>query len=143
VRGAVRQAPGEQHLLLAALRQPRPLAGFCDDALQPLLCRHDRAGDVTLHLSHEILYVIIASLAGILVGIVAGICLLGAWLMGWLFAASVPEDLATNDMLSESGKQRSKLTDELPFAWSDKYDFTRDEIGNVTYQPKIGPDWLH
>jgi polyferredoxin len=89
-----------------------------------------------LHLSHEILYVIVAFLAGSLIGVITGFCLFGGWLMGWIFPASVPEYLATNDTLAANGKQRSKLLEELPFAWSDKYDFTRDEIGNITYKRK-------
>jgi polyferredoxin len=88
-----------------------------------------------MHLSHEILYVIVAFLVGALSGMVFGICLVGAWLMGWLFPTTVPEHLANNDALGN--KARSRVEVELPFAGASKYDFIRDEIGNVTYRPKL------
>lgn len=87
-----------------------------------------------MHLNHEILYVTIAFLAGGLLGTVFGFCLFGAWMMGWLFPATVPEHLASNDLLAMYGTPRSKLFKELPFAWSDRYLFHRDSIGNVTYE---------
>jgi hypothetical protein len=88
-----------------------------------------------MHLSHEVLYVIVAFLAGALSGMVSGICLVGAWLMGWLFPVTVPEHLATNDTLGD--KARSRVEATLPFAGADAYDFIRDEIGNMTYRPKL------
>jgi hypothetical protein len=88
------------------------------------------------HLSHEILYTVVAFLVGSLIGTIAGFCLFGAWLMGWIWGATVPKHLASNGLLSVNGRQRSKIADELPFAWSDKYGFTRDEIGNITYKRK-------
>lgn len=90
-----------------------------------------------MHLNHDALYFIIGVLAGGLGGTVLGFCLFGAWMMGLLFPATVPEHLATNDHLSQIGKARSRVLDELPFAGSDKYNFWRDELGNVSYSEKI------
>jgi hypothetical protein len=89
-----------------------------------------------MHLSHEILYVLIAFLAGSLIGTVFGFCLFGAWMGGWIFPATVPEYLATNDVLSKFGKARSRVKDEPPFAGVDEHIFTRDEIGSITYIKK-------
>lgn len=85
-----------------------------------------------MHLTRELLYLTIGLLAGGLGGTVFGFCLFGAWLLGWIF--SVPDSLAGNDLLAEKGRARSKLDVELPFAWSDRHQFIRDEIGNVTYR---------
>ena len=91
-----------------------------------------------MHLSHEILYVLVAFLAGSLLGTIGGICLFAAWLVGWIFPAYVPESLASNDALQLAGREpRSKLEEELPFAWSNRYDFHVNEIGVVTYSEKI------
>lgn len=87
-----------------------------------------------LHLNHEELYAIIAFLLGALFGVIT----LMAWLQGWIFPATVPDYLANNDTLAQNGKApRTKLEQELPFAWSDRYDFDIDRIGNISYKPKI------
>lgn len=87
-----------------------------------------------MHFAHNVLYAIIAFLAGSLLGTINGFCMFGAWLMGWIFP--VPDSIASNDLLAAKGQARSKLLKELPFAWSDRYDFYTDNIGNVTYAEK-------
>lgn len=91
-----------------------------------------------MHFSHEVLYAIVAFLAGSLMGTVFGFCLFGAWLAGWIFPVTVPDHLASNDTLGMNGKPpRSHRLENLPFAGADDYDFTSDEVGNVTYRAKI------
>lgn len=85
-----------------------------------------------MHLAHDVLYAIIAFLAGSLLGTVLGFCLFGAWVMGWIFP--VPDSIASNYALAHGGRARSKLLEELPFAWSDRHIYHRDKIGNVTYE---------
>lgn len=90
-----------------------------------------------MHLNHEQLYIIIAFLSGSFAGTVFGFMLFAAWLVGLIFPVTVPDSLARNDTLEGNGKKaRSKIADELPFAWSDRYDFTKDNIGQVTYKQK-------
>lgn len=89
-----------------------------------------------MHLTHAILYAMVAFLAGSLLGMIGGICLFGAWLMGWIMPATVPEHLANNDTLAQAGTPRTAVKNEAAFAWADKYDFFRDDIGDVHYVAK-------